>query len=84
MESKICNKCLVDKPKKDNYTRHVSSSDGLRHTCRACRTIGVRNYRETGSTVVGDMSSWSDKRLLELKKKVNVVLENRARSGVSI
>ena len=76
MKTKKCNKCGETKAV-DDYTKHTNSKDGLRHSCKRCRTTQVRNWRNTGSTTKGGMDDWTTPQLLLLRNEVDYILTQR-------
>ena len=58
MKTKKCSRCLIRFPI-DFYTKHKDSVGGVRHKCRNCRTLEVRNWRATGKTTTNEFEAKS-------------------------
>jgi hypothetical protein len=45
MESKICNKCLLEKPILE-FNKRSNAKDGFRYDCKSCQKLNYQNKRE--------------------------------------
>jgi hypothetical protein len=79
MEKKICNKCKIEKDVCD-FGIHNSTKDKLRKTCKECRKIEGKIYRETNTEKRREtIKSWYHKNpdynksyYIDNKEKVNL------------
>jgi hypothetical protein len=54
METKICKKCNLEK-KLCEFGVLIKSTDGLRNTCKLCRSVDEKKYRENNKEKVYDI-----------------------------
>lgn len=74
--SKECSSCGCFKDFHE-YLDHTTSSDGLGYFCVECRTVKARLYKATGSTVGTSYSGKSIKKLMSMKKEIEMELRMR-------